>query len=264
MSQIIAYEKRRKGMCFGMEIPTGPFLPCSTSPGFAVNWLQVQLARKIKYQFERLTEICFYAKSFKFVPNPQPLSVVFFGGSELWCLRFPHFQTAVRREENNGDMSRPPFPPHSTPFSLVLPFLHPIESPRAGVQAFSQDWFIGVLLTKACNSAVGFSRELQLAQSMEPFRALSISFVSRGPWMPHKKTHINDHRLGSCTQSHNTVYCNAWAHVPFVRTYTGAETIVKRWAKLVLRTRTKLPPCLCRAFTVRFQELDITATLWTL
>lgn len=130
----------------------------------------------------------------------------------------------------------PPFPQHS-PSSI--PWQFETESPRAGVQAFSQDWFIGVLLTKACNSAVGFSREFQLAQSMEPFRALSISIVSRGPWMPHKKTYVNDHRLGPCTQSHNTIYCNAWALMPFVIMYTGAGTLVRHihWPNLALWTQ---------------------------
>lgn len=132
-----------------------------------------------------------------------------------------------------------------------FPFLYPVaisdgESPRAGVQAFSQDWFIGALLTKACNSAVGFSRELQLAQSMEPFRALSISVVSRGPWMPHKKTYVNDHGLDPCTEAHNTVYCSAWALILFVIMYTGTRTLVRHLAWTELNT------CLCMVFTKTF------------
>lgn len=54
--------------------------------------------------------------------------------------------------------------------------------------------------------------------------------------MPHKKTYVNDHRLGSCTQSHNTVYCNAWTLTPFIIKNTGAKTLVRHlhWTKLAL------------------------------
>lgn len=177
-------------------------------------------------------------KSFKFVPNPEPLSLVFFGSLRVMMFAFPSLPSCGMQRRKQQQ--------HEPLLSAVLPFLHPVavwdrESQRAQVQAFSQDCFIGVLLTKACNSAVGFSRELQLAWSMEPFRVFSISFVSRGPWMAHKKTYVNDHRLDPCTQSHNTVYCNAWPLMPFVIMYTGAESLVRhlQWTKLALRTKIK-------------------------